>query len=62
MQILIKSLGSCPFYGASMVNPKDVGLKVNPVRNTYTIINHKLFFLAVIKYGIEYNYICESKV
>ena len=45
-----------------MVNPKDVGLKVNPVRNTYTIINQKLFFLAVIEYGIEYNYICESRV
>lgn len=29
--------------------------------HTYKVLDKELFFLSVIKYGIEYRYICESK-
>lgn len=29
--------------------------------DTYKVLDKQLFLLSVIKYGIEYKYICESK-
>ena len=55
MRILIKSLGSCPFYGSYMVMPREVGLNPKPFPKwAYEVIDEKLFFLSVIKYGIVF--------
>ena len=29
--------------------------------DTYKVLDKQLFFLSVIKYGIEYKYICEAR-
>jgi len=45
------------------VGDLDMGIKLidGSFGNTYKVFDKRLFFLAVIKYGIEYKYICESK-
>lgn len=45
------------------VGNHDMGIKLidGSFGKTYKVFDKQLFFLAVIKYGIEYKYICESK-
>jgi len=44
------------------VGDLDMGIKLidGSFGKTFKVFDKRLFFLAVIKYGIEYKYICES--